>query len=218
MADFQKLLSVVDDVKADAHWSQITALLVPLAALALQTADAIPGLPDVLRRHGWNGGSFSRAVELQKFKADLWALYGQHKEAQTLTSSGALTVAGPGQLQELQAVRGVTEVQTRLTGAQTLIQPATSLPAPSRWINLRPIESFIKMVEWHRDIQGHIAPGRLINELTHYAQVAIIDAGRMKLDCERFRDALKRSGWNRDAHAFTEMPDLDRLHANLLAM
>ena len=67
------LLKLAEAIPVSQTNSAIDAL-VPLAALALQCADAIPGLAELLAAHGWTDGRFRDDVHLGLLKHDLLAL------------------------------------------------------------------------------------------------------------------------------------------------
>lgn len=53
----------------------VAQTLVPLAALAVKHASSIPGLEEVLVKHGWDGESFSEDLNVSQLQHSLWRLY-----------------------------------------------------------------------------------------------------------------------------------------------
>ena len=203
MSTFKELLQVADTIEPDdtEKWKSITTSLVPLAALALQSADRIPGLRKVLTKHGWEHDRFTRAFDVEEFKADLWSLNKKAKKqaVEAAENSPALAMTLPRlplpALQE-QVIHVVHHHMTKV---------------PTNWSAASPISAFVEKVATIKSVEQYMPVGRIINELTHFAQVAIIEASKMKLECEGFKKDLMRSGWDIWSYSFQEKPDLDKL-------
>lgn len=199
MSTFKELLQVADTMQADDtdKWKSITISLVPLAALALQSADSIPGLRKVLTKHGWEDDRFTRAFDVEDFKADLWSLHRKHKKRTIDVSDHALTLTTPAHDAPEQVIH---VVHHHLTST------------PTNWNAASPISSFVEKLKTIQSVEQYMPVGRVVNELSHYAQVAIIETSKMKLECEGFKKDLMRAGWDIHSYSFKDKPDL----ANLL--
>lgn len=199
MAQLQQLVDVADRLeqsKGPPDWQAANAALVPLAALALHAADRIEGLPEVLAAHGWRDSGFDGAVDLHRLKHDLWLLFAAHKERQLL-----------------QGIAGVALLPLPSTAASGAVRAVPGPPPP--WDRRRSLQSFRAYVQQIADEGDRITAGRLTNDLTHYAQVAIADAHKTGVATDAFKRALVRGGWNQGHHAFLTPPDPRRLLACL---
>lgn len=196
MAQLQQLVDVTDRLErseGSLDWKAANAALVPLAALALHAADRIEGLPEVLLAHGWRDSSFDGAVDLHQLKHDLWLLFAAHKERQLLQGIAVAGLPAPAVPRKIRAVPG----------------------PPPAWDRTRPLQSFRAFVQQLASEGDGITDGRLTNDLTHHAQVAIVDAHKNGVATDAFKRALVRGGWNQGHHAFLAPPDLRRLLACL---
>lgn len=151
--------------------------LVPLAALAIQSAQEIPGLLCILEKYGWDGAQFSTHMTLDDLRGDLWKLFEINKNKQLYN---ALCFPTSGK---------------------------------SKRIECPPIESFKNHLAYLQTEMDRLPPGRLVNELTHYAQCTIIDlqkSGKTH-DAEYFKHVLQKFGWSPSMFAFMNVPDIDAL-------
>ena len=165
--------------------------LTPLASIALLSANEILGLPAVLERHGWvDGNGFSNAiVDVDALQRDLWALYNDKKDSRLLQYL-------PTRIEHHHHHHHYYHQSTK-----------------KDWNPYHPIQSF-------REYVGYLAGedktvGRVLNELTHIAQVCISDCHKIKLECENFKRILQRHGWNIDHYAFFDLPDFEGLLKDL---
>lgn len=203
MSTFKELLQVADTIEPDdtEKWKSITTSLVPLAALALQSADRIPGLRKVLTKHGWEHDRFTRAFDVEEFKADLWSLNKKAKKqaVEVAEKSQALAMTSPRLPLPAVPEQVIHVVHHHMT------------KVPTNWSAASPISAFVERVVAIKSVEQYMPIGRIINELTHFAQVAIIEASKMKLECEGFKKDLMRAGWDKQSYSFKERPDLDNL-------
>lgn len=203
MSTFKELLQVADTIEPDdtEKWKSITTSLVPLAALALQSADRIPGLRKVLTKHGWEYDRFTRAFDVEEFKADLWSLNkkAQKKTKEVTEQSQALAMTSPRL-----PLPGIPEQVIHVVHHHMT-------KAPTNWSVASPISAFVERLVTIKSVELYMPVGRIINELTHFAQVAIIEASKMNLECEGFKKDLMRAGWDISSYSFREKPDLDNL-------
>ena len=199
MAAFQRLLHVADTVEPSGGWDHVATALVPLAAIALQCADRVPGLGDVLAKHGWNGSAFVRAFDLDELKRDLWALYGAGHEARLTADGDAGRLLPPPPVVPPTHVVEVHHVHHHLSSP------------PTQWHAKSPVESFKEKARSVRSVARYMPEGRIVNELTHYAQLALTDIYRLGLDGERFKYALRRGGYDLFSYSFKSVPDMDEL-------
>lgn len=203
MSTFKELLQVADTMQADDtdKWKSITTSLVPLAALALQSADSIPGLRKVLTKHGWEHDRFTRAFDVEDFKADLWSLQRKHRKRTRDVSDDALALTSPSQA-----------LVTHDTPEQVIHVVHHHLTStPTNWNAASPISSFVEKLKTIQSVEQYMPVGRVVNELSHYAQVAIIETSKMQLECEGFKKDLMRAGWDIQSYSFKDKPDLENL-------
>ena len=92
--NFSNLLTVVERVQHTGPKDGVWQALVPLAAIALQSADRIDGLEAVLKQHGWNGKDFDHRLDVVSLKDDLVDLFKQGA-VKTLTAPTRWRAARP---------------------------------------------------------------------------------------------------------------------------
>lgn len=166
--------------------NDIAQTLAPLASLAIQSACKIPGLAEILQKYGWTGKHFETPLQVSEFRNDLWRLYEAKKSQQLFNT---------------------------LVGHVPRCLATPALERAPFWNSEHPLKSFVAQIEY---LQFEtLTYGALWGELTYAAQMAIIDSGKMGLECEMFKKVLQRHGWCINLYAFRHLPDLSRLVQDL---
>ena len=188
MGSFTNLLEASDDLvvsqapQSSTSSGQVQDILVPLAALAFQSAHAIPGLSDTLVRHGWNGYTFEQPLDLESFNAELWKVYHTVDKTKLLVDED---------------------------GVEFEKHKAPKIEI--RWDSQRPLQSFRDQLEVLQNNHQHIPVGGMLTSLTHYTMIAIIEMNKLGQDTEKLKKKLVQCGWNIHKYAFEEVPDIARI-------
>lgn len=188
MGSFTNLLEASNDLvvsqapQSSTSTGQATDILVPLAALAFQSAHTIPGLSDCLAKHGWNGYAFEEPLDLEKFNAELWKLYHTVDKTRLLVDEDGIRFDK----------HKVPQIEIS-------------------WDSQRPLQSFRDQLTVLQSNSRHIPIGAMLNSLTHYAMIAIIEMNKLGHDTETFKKKLVECGWNIRKYAFDEVPDLAKI-------
>ena len=239
MASFQQLVDTTSKFNTSSDdWQTVSATLVPLAALALHAADRIEGLPELLASHSWSGDGFATPPDLRCLQQDLWMLFSAHKASALVEGLTRVTEisGGPADASKhaADASKYAADVSNHAADATKYAADATKHAADATkhaadvssyaglaskhadrkraWVSRRPFDSFREVVQ---SLQGSVSEGQLLNELTHFAQLSIIEAGKAGMDAEGFKRILRTSGWNQDHYAFLSRPDGVALIARL---
>ncbi len=188
MGSFTNLLEASDDLvvsqapQGQASTGQATDILVPLAALAFQSAHAIPGLYDCLVKHGWNGCTFEEPLDLENFNAELWKVY------HTVDKSKLLVDASDVRFE----AHKIPKIEIR-------------------WNSDRPLQSFRDQLAVLQEYCRYIPIGPMLNSLTYYTMIAIIEMNKLGHDTETFKKKLVECGWNIRKYAFDDLPDIAKI-------
>ena len=188
MGSFTNLLEASNDLvvsqapQSSTSSGQVQDILVPLAALAFQSAHAIPGLSDTLVRHGWNGYTFEQPLDLESFNAELWKVYHTVDKTKLLIDEDGI------------------EFEKHNT-------PKIEI----RWDSHRPLQSFRDQLKVLQNNHQHIPTGSMLNSLTHYTMIAIIEMNKLGHETDVFKKKLVHCGWNINKYAFEEVPDICRI-------
>lgn len=184
--ELDKLLSVVEHVQNKSTHDTLWQALVPLAAIALKSADRIDGLEAVLKRHGWNGVDFGWPLDVAMLKCDLIQLYESNYKS---TGDTVKTLPAP----------------SRWCAAK----PVASLLDKVEWwrgiLRLPRIDAHMLRGRLQSEISNS-AQLAIINS----SKIKNNEAAT-----ERLKSALVQAGWSIDSYFFHEVPDLDLLYQTL---
>ena len=183
MGSFKNLLQASDDLvvsRAPPKSSpDVTDVLVPLAALAVQSAHAIPGLSECLEDHGWNGSTFANPLDLERFNKALWQIYHCLDKSKLAVADNALG-----------------------------IEMLKHMNVAIRWDSQRPLQSFRDQLRVLEENSRYIPTGAMLSSLDYYTGVAIIEMSKLGQDAELFKRKLQTYNWNIDKYCFDKLPDL----------
>ena len=184
--ELDKLLSVVEHVQNKSKHDTLWQALVPLAAIALKSADRIDGLEAVLKRHGWNGEDFGWPLDAAMLKCDLIQLYESNYRS---AGDTVKTLPAPSKW--------------------CAAKPVASLLDKVEWwrgiLRLPHIDAHMLRGRLQSEI-SNAAQLAIINS----SKIRNNEAAT-----ERLKRALVQAGWSIDSYFFHEVPDLDLLYQTL---
>lgn len=183
MGSFKNLLEASDDLVVsqapEKSSPDVVDVLVPLAALAVQSAHAIPGLSECLENHGWNGATFVSPLDLDRFNEALWQIYHCLDKSKLAVDDNALS-----------------------------IEKLKHMNVAIRWDSQKPLQSFRDQLRVLENNSRYIPIGAMLSSLTYYTGVAIIEMSKLGQDTEPFKKKLQTHGWNNTKYCFENLPNL----------